>query len=78
MHAASYDFYPQRRHALRVTPQGERPLSIKDYEEKYGKKARPWLSPAAQAYAAKTAANGANGVTSSAQNGAGTVHGYSD
>lgn len=30
---------PERRHALRVTPIGERPLSVADYEEKFGKKA---------------------------------------
>jgi sulfonate dioxygenase len=71
-HAASFDYYPERRHALRVTPHGERPLSIKEYEEKYGKKAQAWISPAAKAYAAKQNANDA------VQNGAGAVRGYSD
>lgn len=30
---------PQRRHAVRVTPTAERPLSVADYEAKYNKKA---------------------------------------
>jgi sulfonate dioxygenase len=39
-HSATFDFYPQKRHALRVTPHGERPLSVEAYEKKYGEKAR--------------------------------------
>ncbi|KAF8599642.1 alpha-ketoglutarate-dependent sulfonate dioxygenase [Ceratobasidium sp. AG-I] len=38
-HAATFDFFPARRHALRVTPQGKRPLSVAAYEAQYGKKA---------------------------------------
>ncbi|CAE6492723.1 unnamed protein product [Rhizoctonia solani] len=38
-HAATFDFFPAQRHALRVTPHAERPLSVKAYEEKTGKKA---------------------------------------
>ncbi|KZV90625.1 TauD-domain-containing protein [Exidia glandulosa HHB12029] len=36
-HTATFDFWPHRRHALRVTPHGERPLSVKAYEEATGK-----------------------------------------
>ncbi|KAF8739927.1 Taurine catabolism dioxygenase TauD, TfdA family, partial [Rhizoctonia solani] len=38
-HAATFDFFPAQRHALRVTPHAERPLSVKAYEEKTGKRA---------------------------------------
>ncbi|KAG7562150.1 hypothetical protein FFLO_02432 [Filobasidium floriforme] len=38
-HSASFDFWPQRRHALRVTPHAERPMSVAEYETKYDKKA---------------------------------------
>jgi len=38
-HSATFDFYPERRHALRVTPHGERPMSVQEYE-KDGKQAR--------------------------------------
>ncbi|QRW03572.1 TfdA family taurine catabolism dioxygenase TauD [Ceratobasidium sp. AG-Ba] len=38
-HAATFDFFPARRHALRVTPHGERPLSVVAYEKQTGKKA---------------------------------------
>ncbi|CAE6500687.1 unnamed protein product [Rhizoctonia solani] len=38
-HAATFDFFPAQRHALRVTPHAERPLSVKAYEEKTGKQA---------------------------------------
>ncbi|KAG7089349.1 hypothetical protein E1B28_011039 [Marasmius oreades] len=40
MHSAIFDFWPATRHALRATPHGERPLSVKAYEEKTGKKAK--------------------------------------
>lgn len=40
MHSATFDFWPATRHGLRVTPRGERPLSVKEYEEKTGKKAK--------------------------------------
>jgi len=36
-HSATFDFYPAKRHALRVTPHGERPLSTKTYINKFGK-----------------------------------------
>ncbi|KZP00334.1 alpha-ketoglutarate-dependent sulfonate dioxygenase [Calocera viscosa TUFC12733] len=38
-HSATFDFYPERRHALRVTPHGERPMSVAEYEQG-GKKAK--------------------------------------
>lgn len=38
-HAATFDFFPAQRHALRVTPHGERPLSVAEYEKRTGKKA---------------------------------------
>ncbi|KAH0833344.1 hypothetical protein J3R83DRAFT_12413 [Lanmaoa asiatica] len=39
-HTATFDFWPQRRHALRTTPHGERPESVEDYEKRTGKDAR--------------------------------------
>jgi len=39
-HSATFDFWPARRHALRATPHGERPLSVAAYEAKYGKTAK--------------------------------------
>ncbi|KAG6369682.1 hypothetical protein JVT61DRAFT_14107 [Boletus reticuloceps] len=36
-HTATFDFWPQRRHALRATPHGERPESVEDYEKRTGK-----------------------------------------
>lgn len=39
-HSATFDFWPHRRHALRATPHGERPLSVAAYEQKTGKKAQ--------------------------------------
>ncbi|KIJ52339.1 hypothetical protein M422DRAFT_222841 [Sphaerobolus stellatus SS14] len=39
-HSAIFDFWPSRRHALRATPHGERPLSVAEYEQKTGKKAK--------------------------------------
>lgn len=41
-HSATFDFFPHRRHALRATPHGERPLSVADYEAQTGKTARDW------------------------------------
>jgi hypothetical protein len=38
-HSAIFDFFPERRHALRATPHAERPLSVTQYEFVYGKKA---------------------------------------
>jgi sulfonate dioxygenase len=38
-HAATFDFFPAQRHALRVTPHAERPLSVAEYETRTGKKA---------------------------------------
>ncbi|KAL6301382.1 alpha-ketoglutarate-dependent sulfonate dioxygenase [Sparassis latifolia] len=31
-HSATFDFWPQRRHALRATPHGEHPISVDAYE----------------------------------------------
>lgn len=42
-HSATFDFWPERRHAVRVTPHGERPLSVEEYERKSGKPAVDWL-----------------------------------
>ncbi|KAF8262180.1 hypothetical protein EI94DRAFT_1809183 [Lactarius quietus] len=39
-HSATYDSWPSTRHALRVTPHGERPISVADYERTTGKRAR--------------------------------------
>ncbi|KXN91629.1 Putative alpha-ketoglutarate-dependent sulfonate dioxygenase [Leucoagaricus sp. SymC.cos] len=39
-HSATFDFWPATRHALRATPHGEKPLSVRDYEEKTGKVAK--------------------------------------
>jgi sulfonate dioxygenase len=39
-HSATFDFWPQVRHALRATPHGERPTSVKDYESQTGKVAK--------------------------------------
>ncbi|KAF8589365.1 TauD-domain-containing protein [Ramaria rubella] len=39
-HSAIFDFWPSRRHALRATPHGERPLSVEAYEQESGKKAK--------------------------------------
>ncbi|KZT61064.1 TauD-domain-containing protein [Calocera cornea HHB12733] len=41
-HTATYDFYPMKRHGLRATPVGERPMSVEQYEAKFGKKAKDW------------------------------------
>lgn len=41
-HSATFDFFPHRRHALRATPHGERPLSVADYEAQTGQTARDW------------------------------------
>jgi len=39
-HSATFDFWPHRRHALRATPHGERPLSVAAYEAQFGKRAK--------------------------------------
>ncbi|KAJ7592909.1 alpha-ketoglutarate-dependent sulfonate dioxygenase [Mycena floridula] len=39
-HSATFDFWPATRHALRATPHGERPLSVKEYEKQTGKVAK--------------------------------------
>jgi len=36
-HSATFDFFPAKRHALRVTPHAERPLSTDAYSKKFGK-----------------------------------------
>ncbi|KAI9566826.1 hypothetical protein HD554DRAFT_2322925 [Boletus coccyginus] len=40
IHTATFDFWPQRRHALRATPHGERPESVEEYEKRTGKVAK--------------------------------------
>ncbi|KAI6025683.1 alpha-ketoglutarate-dependent sulfonate dioxygenase [Pisolithus orientalis] len=37
-HSATFDFWPQTRHALRTTPHGEKPESVAGYERRTGKK----------------------------------------
>jgi len=39
-HSATFDYWPHRRHALRTTPHGERPLSVSEYERTTGKVAK--------------------------------------
>ncbi|KAN0092702.1 hypothetical protein V8E55_003486 [Tylopilus felleus] len=39
-HTATFDFWPQRRHALRAAPHGGRPESVEDYEKRTGKVAK--------------------------------------
>nr|GAT57367.1 alpha-ketoglutarate-dependent taurine dioxygenase [Mycena chlorophos] len=39
-HSATFDFYPETRHALRATPHGEKPLSVAEYEAQTGKVAK--------------------------------------
>lgn len=41
-HSATFDFWPERRHAVRITPHGERPISVQEYEQNTGKKALNW------------------------------------
>ncbi|EJT97934.1 TauD-domain-containing protein [Dacryopinax primogenitus] len=41
-HTATFDFYPMKRHGLRVMPMGEKPMSVEQYEAKTGKKAKDW------------------------------------
>ncbi|EJT98501.1 TauD-domain-containing protein [Dacryopinax primogenitus] len=41
-HTATYDIYPYKRHALRATPVGERPMSVKQYIKQYGKEPTSW------------------------------------
>ena len=41
-HTAIYDFYPERRHGVRVTPHAEAPLSVAAYENEYKKEAKDW------------------------------------
>lgn len=41
-HSALFDFWPERRHAVRVTPHGERPESVESYEARTGLKAKDW------------------------------------
>jgi sulfonate dioxygenase len=48
-HSAMFDFWPERRHALRVTPHGEKPLSVAEYEDKFGKQAKDWATVRYQA-----------------------------
>ncbi|WWD19163.1 hypothetical protein CI109_103621 [Kwoniella shandongensis] len=42
-HSATFDSYPSLRHGLRVTPHGEKPLSVEEYEEAYGQPSKDWL-----------------------------------
>lgn len=39
-HSATFDFWPETRHALRATPHGEKPTSVADYEKQTGKQAQ--------------------------------------
>lgn len=39
-HSATFDFWPATRHALRATPHGEKPTSVKEYELTTGKQAK--------------------------------------
>lgn len=41
-HSATFDFWPQTRHALRTTPHGEKPESVADYERRTGKVAKDY------------------------------------
>ncbi|KAI6108142.1 hypothetical protein F5141DRAFT_1292508 [Pisolithus sp. B1] len=41
-HSATFDFWPQTRHALRVTPHGEKPECAADYELRTGKAAKDY------------------------------------
>ena len=41
-HSATFDAYPSQRHGLRVTPMGEKPMSVQEYEEATGKEAKDW------------------------------------
>ncbi|EMD33899.1 hypothetical protein CERSUDRAFT_159178 [Gelatoporia subvermispora B] len=66
-HSATFDFWPHRRHALRATPHGERPLSVEAYEAA-GKQAKDrqvdlWEQ---------------EGVSAPATNGHAKVRGYND
>lgn len=42
-HSALFDFWPARRHAVRVTPSAEQPESVAAYEARTGTKAKDWL-----------------------------------
>ncbi|KAL7415114.1 hypothetical protein BDY24DRAFT_283655 [Mrakia frigida] len=52
-HSALFDFYPARRHGVRVTPQAERPLSVEAYEAQYGVKAKDWATERAKEFGIK-------------------------
>ncbi|KAK0469598.1 alpha-ketoglutarate-dependent sulfonate dioxygenase [Desarmillaria tabescens] len=39
-HSATFDFWPETRHALRATPHGEKPTSVEEYERTTGKVAK--------------------------------------
>ncbi|KAG7451328.1 alpha-ketoglutarate-dependent sulfonate dioxygenase [Guyanagaster necrorhizus] len=39
-HSATFDFWPETRHALRATPHGEKPMSVEEYERTTGKVAK--------------------------------------
>jgi len=43
-HTATSDFYPEKRHGLRATAVGERPISVANYEKTTGKKAKDWYT----------------------------------
>ncbi|ODN90816.1 alpha-ketoglutarate catabolism dioxygenase [Cryptococcus wingfieldii CBS 7118] len=42
-HSATFDAYPSLRHGTRVTPIGEKPMGVEEYEERTGEKAKDWL-----------------------------------
>jgi len=41
-HTATFDYFPMKRHGLRATPVGERPMSVEQYETTTGKPALDW------------------------------------
>jgi sulfonate dioxygenase len=41
-HSALFDFFPERRHGVRVTPHAEKPQSVAEYEAEYKKSAKDW------------------------------------
>ena len=49
-HTATGDYYPEKRHGLRATPMAERPMSVKEYEDRTGKKAKDWYEEKMRGY----------------------------
>lgn len=64
-HAASFNFWPATRHALRATPHGERPTSVEEYESQ-GKVAKDrqleiWKQEGVEPFELKTDSKGPRG-----------------